>query len=95
MGLIRQIDEFNKRSKGVYNTKRKLDRDCPSYSIVASFFDAVIDGLKVMKGKIQLEIIEGDMCQVLLGMNLGTGIDRLRPAHFPRKFLRIWQSNVP
>jgi hypothetical protein len=95
MNLIRQFDDFNHFSEFVYNDKRKVDKDCPSYSIISSFFDAVVDALKTMKGKIQLEILEGEMCQALLSMKLGTGVDKLRPSYFPRNFMRIWQSNVP
>ncbi|THU91070.1 hypothetical protein K435DRAFT_968380 [Dendrothele bispora CBS 962.96] len=92
LGLISQMNDCNKQMK-VYDGKRELDKDCPSYSVISSFFDAVVDALKAMKGKIQLEILAGDMCQTLLAMKLGT--DSSRPESFPRKYLRIWQSNVP
>jgi len=90
--VVQQIQTAAERL-GVYTGKQKVNKDCPSYSVVVAFFDGVVEGLKAMKGKIKWEILQGEMCQTLLSMKLGA--DTVRPAEFPRRFMRIWQSNVP
>ncbi|KAF5358688.1 hypothetical protein D9758_007757 [Tetrapyrgos nigripes] len=86
---ILSLLDFNKRM-GIHRT----DNTCPSYSIASTFFDAVADGLKDMKGKVQWEIIHGDMFEEMMKMKY-RGKDDLRPERFPRTYMRIWQSNVP
>ncbi|KAK7453530.1 hypothetical protein VKT23_011810 [Stygiomarasmius scandens] len=76
--------------QGVYRRSNKVDGDCPSYSIVSAFFNAVVDGLKDMKGKVRWEIIDGGIFVELVKMKCGKDI--LRPEG---KYMRIWQSNVP
>lgn len=90
-GLANSMHGFNDRFG--LNRQVKIDKDCPSFSVASTFFDGVVDAVKVLKGKLLCEVIQGDMCQELLKMQLGG--DDIRPADLPRKFMRIWCSNVP
>jgi len=73
--------------QGVYRRNNKVDGGCPSYSITSAFFNAVVDGLKGMKGKVRWEMFEE-----LVKMKYGKDI--LRSEGFPRKYMCTWQSNV-
>ncbi|KAF5371689.1 hypothetical protein D9758_003390 [Tetrapyrgos nigripes] len=90
--IMQQLEQAAERL-GVLDKKRDINKDCPSFSIASAFFDGVAEALKAMKDKVKWEILRGDMCQRLLSMRLGKDTDR--PEEFPRKFMRIWQSNVP
>ncbi|KAH8826843.1 hypothetical protein DL96DRAFT_1556053 [Flagelloscypha sp. PMI_526] len=58
-----------------------------------SFFDTLVEALKGMENKITVEVTHGDLCQEVVKMKLGA--DLLRPKNFPRKYMRMWLSNVP
>lgn len=77
---------------GLLNTRR-IDPDCPSFSVADTFFTGVVEGLKSLRGRIKLEILQGDLVHELSKMRLGG--DTSRPAEFPRKYMRMWLSNVP
>lgn len=86
------IDLFNERMK-LYKPNKKLDKDCPTYSILSVFFDAVHDALVHMKGHIKLELMLGDYNAELEKLRIGD--HEARPADFPSTFTRIWLSNCP
>ncbi|KAJ3899861.1 hypothetical protein F5879DRAFT_467980 [Lentinula edodes] len=88
--LLQQIHGFNKR-KGLFDARSSVDEDCPSFSVVSIFFKAVAEAIKILKGKIMFEFLQGDMCHTLAKMRVGDD----RPFNFPRKFTRMWLSNVP
>ncbi|ESK89838.1 hypothetical protein Moror_823 [Moniliophthora roreri MCA 2997] len=92
IGNIVQIDYFNDRMK-LYETK-KIDADCPSYSIVSIFFDAVNDSLAQLSGHIKLEILLGEYNGELIKMRNGDDVED-RPESFPRQYTRMWLSNIP
>lgn len=89
--LIQAVYEFNVAHCGLDSEAVQVDKDCPSFSIVSFFFNGVVDALRTLKGKIKWEVLQGDMCQTLVKMRLGDE----RPASFPRKYMRMWLSNVP
>ncbi|GAW05069.1 hypothetical protein LENED_006903 [Lentinula edodes] len=88
--LLQQIHGFNKR-KGLFDARSSVDEDCPSFSVVSIFFKAVAEAIKILNGKIMFEFLQGDMCHTLAKMRVGDD----RPFNFPRKFTRMWLSNVP
>ncbi|KAF8827058.1 hypothetical protein HHX47_DHR5000531 [Lentinula edodes] len=88
--LLQQIHGFNKR-KGLFDARSSADEDCPSFSVVSIFFKAVAEAIKILKGKIMFEFLQGDMCHTLAKMRVGDD----RPSDFPRKYTRMWLSNVP
>lgn len=90
--FVRCLEEYNQRFKLV-NRYKKINKDCPSFSVVEIFFDAVLDGLKTFAGRIKLEILHGDLSRELMKIRLPE--DRSRPAAFPRSYTRMWLSNVP
>ena len=77
---------------GLMDTRR-IDSDCPSFSVADIFFTGVVEGLRSLRGRIKLEIIQGDLVHELAKMRLGG--DSSRPADFPRQYMRMWLSNVP
>lgn len=81
------------RRFGLLNNDRPLDTDCPSFSVARAFFGEVVDALKVLKGQVKLEILQGDLMHELAQMRLGG--DHSRPSDFPRRYTRMWMSNVP
>ncbi|KAG7447536.1 uncharacterized protein BT62DRAFT_1060778 [Guyanagaster necrorhizus] len=88
--MVERISQFNSRM-GLFK-KRRMDEDCPAYSVSEIFFDAVVNGLLALKDHIKIELLQGDISQEL--MKMAHGIDD-RPSDFPRMFTRIWLSNVP
>lgn len=90
---IEALYDFNDRMHLPMDISSKVAQDCPSYTITCAFFDAVSDGLKILKDHIQLEILCGELNLEVLKMR--TSGDQHRPAHFPKTFTRMWLSNVP
>lgn len=90
---IEALYDFNDRMHLPMDISSKVAQDCPSYTITCAFFDAVSDGLKILKAHIQLEILCGELNLEVLKMR--TSGDQHRPAHFPKTFTRMWLSNVP
>ncbi len=93
--MVSLIEPFNERMRLVKgrNMNARINQDCPAYSVISVFFDAVVDALIALKGRILLELIQDDISAALVKMRIG--LDVSRPAHFPRKYSRIWLSNVP
>ncbi|TCD70624.1 hypothetical protein EIP91_002655 [Steccherinum ochraceum] len=76
-----------------HNGNKLPNMDCPSFSVVQTFFDGVVDALKTLKGQIKLEILHGDLLHELVKMKIGR--DLSRPSGFPRYYTRMWMSNIP
>lgn len=89
------IDALQQASKrlGLLGSKRKVNPDYPSYSVGEAFFGGVVNALKVLKGHLTLQILHGDLMHELAKVRLNG--DHSRPAEFPRKYTRMWLSNVP
>ena len=56
-------------------------------------FESVAEALNALDGRVKLEVLSGDVLKELQKMQLGG--DYTRPADFPRKFTRMWLSNIP
>ncbi len=73
--------------------QKQTDPDCPAFSILSMFFDGVVEAITNLKGHLTLELLQGDLNEELVKMQ--NGDDVTRPQSFPRKYTRIWLSNVP
>ena len=91
LGFVSQVATFNKRMK--LEKGAKPSKDCPSYSVVSVFFDAVTKALKKLHGHIKIELDVGD-CNVELERILN-GQHPTRAQGFPTRFTRMWMSNCP
>ncbi|KAL0952807.1 hypothetical protein HGRIS_007032 [Hohenbuehelia grisea] len=88
--LVRNIVKFN-RSRNI-TPSRTLLKESPAFAEVSAFFDAVVEAIKDMGSAFRFEVHLGEMNHTLSQMALG--VDE-RPSNFPRKFTRIWLSNIP
>ncbi|CAA7271282.1 unnamed protein product [Cyclocybe aegerita] len=89
--IVRSIAAFN-QAEGFQQLELVSRSDCPSFLTMSGFFRAVVETMKSLGGKLQVELIVGEICQELSKVRLGTDS---RPGHFPKKFTRIWLSNIP
>ncbi|KAK0437373.1 hypothetical protein EV421DRAFT_1828683 [Armillaria borealis] len=88
-GPIRHFERFGVNSKLLTT----VDRNNPAFSVAMFFFDAVVNAIKDMRGRLILEFLLGDVSQQLAKVNFDT--DSSRPMDFPKTFTRMWLSNVP
>lgn len=92
---VKEINNFNIRMGLVgdrNSSERDVDKNYPSFSVGEVFFDAVVTALRALKGRVVLEVIQDDLSAALSKIRVGAVA---RPADFPRKFMRMWLSNVP
>ncbi|KDQ51621.1 hypothetical protein JAAARDRAFT_704064 [Jaapia argillacea MUCL 33604] len=90
--LIEGMRVFNNRFQLAPTLRRSQEDGYPFYHSTA-FFDSVTQALKGLSGRIQLEVLLGDLDRETEMMQLQA--DSTRPPEFPRSFSRIWLSNVP
>lgn len=74
------------------NIDARINQDCPTYSVI-SVFDAVVDALIALKGRIRFELIQADIDISAAFVKMRIELDVSRPVHFPRKYSRMWLSN--
>lgn len=86
----RQLADYNNRF-GLGRATRRWD--APAFSHTIIFFEAVVDAIVALKGRIQIEILGGELVQTMSKMKIKS--DESRPPAFPRSFTRAWLSNVP
>jgi hypothetical protein len=100
--IPRVLCEFNDRFNlgepvwdGIASSRFALQyqSEVSAYTVCETFFDAVVDALKAMKGRLVLEVIHGDLMQSLSRIRLGKHGNR--PQSFPAMYDRVWLSNVP
>lgn len=70
-----------------------MDINALAWQTCATFFKEVADALLALRSHITLEIIVGGLSEELAKMRFGG--DVTRPKEFPRKYTRMWLSNVP
>ncbi|KAF9026023.1 hypothetical protein BDZ89DRAFT_1067865 [Hymenopellis radicata] len=92
INFVNIVEKFNKRMR-LARGQKQTDPDCPSFSILSMFFDGVVEAIANLKGHLTLELLQGDLNEELVKMQ--NGDDVTRPQSFPRKYTRIWLSNVP
>ncbi|TFY72532.1 hypothetical protein EVG20_g469 [Dentipellis fragilis] len=64
-----------------------------AYTIMSTFFNAVVVAMKGMSHRVKLEFLLGELTGEMSKMRYGGDVSR--PADFPRSYTRIWLSNVP
>ncbi|KAK0218347.1 hypothetical protein EDD85DRAFT_797736 [Armillaria nabsnona] len=59
---------FNERMRLVKgrNMNARINQDCPAYSVISVFFDAVVDALIALKRRILLELIQDDISAAIV-----------------------------
>lgn len=92
---VKEISNFNIRMGLVGDrdsVEGDVDKNYPSFSVGEVFFDNVVTALRALEGHVVLEVIHDDLSAALSKIRVGA---EARPAEFPRKFMRMWLSNVP
>ncbi|KAK7056835.1 hypothetical protein VNI00_002552 [Paramarasmius palmivorus] len=92
MNNVIQIHVYNQR-KGLYDAQNKIDPDCPAYSILGVFFDALNVAIAKLKDHLTIELLMDDCNAALSKIRNGDRSDR--PTVFPARYTRIWLSNIP
>ncbi|KAI0366579.1 hypothetical protein BV20DRAFT_971757 [Pilatotrama ljubarskyi] len=91
--LVGYMADFN-RQKGREDRRRtSIDMDTLTWEVASTFFTDVADALRGLRGRILVELICGGLPEELAKMRFKG--DVTRPPEFPRKFTRMWLSNVP
>ena len=90
-GSVQVIAQFNTSHK-LENTNKGQKLACPAFYYLSTFFDAAAAAVKKLKDHICIEFLGGEINAELSKITLG--VDR-RPAEFPRKYTRMWLSNIP
>jgi hypothetical protein len=88
---VRLVADFN-RQHGISQKDKTMIRDSPTMAHLLAFLDGVVNAVKLLGDRLQCEFIAGEVNQELSKVRLGTDS---RPKHFPRKWTRIWLSNIP
>lgn len=90
---VSHVEDFNQRNKVRPKGPLKNDANATAWDTFNMFFDEVATALKGLEGHTTVELIAGGLSEELAKMRLGG--DVTRPASFPRKYTRMWLSNVP
>ncbi|OJT04049.1 hypothetical protein TRAPUB_5285 [Trametes pubescens] len=90
---VDHIEDFNQRNKEQPKGPLKNDTNATAWDTFNPFFDEISNVLKGLAGHITVELIAGGLSEELAKMRLGG--DVTRPTSFPRKYTRMWLSNVP
>ncbi|TFK84364.1 hypothetical protein K466DRAFT_527460 [Polyporus arcularius HHB13444] len=88
--IINQFHKFNIRDK---RKMAFLDDNQTAWDVCSEFFDNVAAALKTLGNRVTLEFICGGLSEELAKMRFKG--DVARPKEFPRKYTRMWLSNVP
>ncbi|KAI0737520.1 hypothetical protein C8Q80DRAFT_1125297 [Daedaleopsis nitida] len=86
-------DARTPQGRSVDRSKSSAGGEVLAWDVCNVFFEQTAAALKSLDGKITLEFLIDDICKQLAKMRCGD--DSTRPMAFPRKFARIWLSNVP
>ncbi|KAI0357689.1 hypothetical protein OH77DRAFT_1502792 [Trametes cingulata] len=70
-----------------------VDLHTLTWDIASAFFEEVVAALKGLRGRVTVELICGGLSEELAKMRFKG--DVTRPPEFPRKYTRMWLSNVP
>lgn len=64
-----------------------------AWDVCSVFFETAATALKTLERKVTLEFMVGELCDELAKMRHDS--QTTRPDTFPRKYTRMWLSNVP
>jgi hypothetical protein len=88
---VRLAADFYKKYK-LLQKDTNITNDSPTMAYMLAFLDGVVDAVKSLGNNLQCVFIAEEINQELSKVRLGTDS---RPNHFPRKWTRIWLSNIP
>lgn len=89
---INQLDEFIRRKQPEAQRMRPRGRNALAWQTCDAFFQEVAAAL-TLGSCITIELICGGLSEELAKMRFKG--DLTRPTEFPRKYTRMWLSNVP
>ena len=87
-----QMDQFIRRGR-LKDQQKSQGLNRLSWQTCSAFFGEVAAALKNIQSRITLEFICGGLSEELAKMRFKGDITR--PKEFPRKYTRMWLSNVP
>ncbi|KAI0649800.1 hypothetical protein C8Q79DRAFT_923284 [Trametes meyenii] len=87
------VEEFSRRNKPSQAGPIKNEVTSTAWNAFKVFFEEVAAALQGLNGHLTLELISGGLSEELTKMRYKG--DVTRPAAFPRKYTRMWLSNVP
>ncbi|KAI0357691.1 hypothetical protein OH77DRAFT_1435494 [Trametes cingulata] len=87
------ITLFNRQKGRGDRRGAKVDMNTLAWDIASTFFSEIADALQALRGRITVELICGDLTEELVKMRYQG--HATRPSTFPRKYTRMWLSNVP
>ncbi|KAI0724335.1 hypothetical protein C8T65DRAFT_733972 [Cerioporus squamosus] len=90
---VNQLGEFVRRDLPEDLKLRPRGRDALAWQTCDAFFREVDAALKTLGSRIKIELICGGLSEELAKMRFKG--DLTRPKEFPRKYTRMWLSNVP
>ena len=88
-----EIDVFNRRNGPKAKDYPRTDANLLTSEACSKWFEETAAALKVLGKRVQVELIISGLSEELWKMQLGGDVGR--PKEFPRKFTRMWLSNVP
>ena len=91
-GTIDYFDQFNHR-QGPRARDARSDLDRMAWRACDAFFEEAAVALKALQSHVTFEFICGGLSEELAKMRFKG--DSTRPKEFPRKYTRMWLSNVP
>ncbi|KAI0366582.1 hypothetical protein BV20DRAFT_971762 [Pilatotrama ljubarskyi] len=90
---IAYMDQFNRRSGPNAQEHPRTNQDMLAAPTCGTFFEEVAAAIKGLGGRLTVELICGGLAEELGKMQYKA--DVTRPPSFPRKYTRMWLSNVP
>ncbi|KAH9848533.1 hypothetical protein C2E23DRAFT_785783 [Lenzites betulinus] len=90
---IHFVDDFNRRNQAGSKDSISGDANTLAWDVFSTFFEEIAAALRGLSGHIAVELIAGGLSEELAKMRFKG--DVTRPDKFPRKYTRMWLSNVP
>lgn len=85
--------DFNTRRDPRAPGSGNIGMETLAYDVAGEFFEETANAIQGLRGCLTVELICGDISEELARMRYGGDVNR--PASFPRRYTRIWLSNVP
>ena len=92
---INMFDTVNQLRRWIVRNRpgAEMGLDTLAWDVCSTFFDEVAAALDTLGTHVTLEVVCGGLFEELARMRCGDDVSR--PPQFPRKYLRMWLSNVP
>ncbi|KAI0672199.1 hypothetical protein C8Q78DRAFT_971550 [Trametes maxima] len=90
---VTYMNQFNQRNESNAKEQSSTNENMLAAQTCGTFFEEAAAAIKGLVGHLTVEMICGGLSEELVKMRFGA--DTTRPEHFPRKYTRMWLSNVP